>query len=296
MLLNMSNEIDKKLSAFFQKEVIENIKLGIIDYLGMNITSEEDSDILFKIYYDDKYSREQYAQYGNIPLINFLYEKDMISFLTMVHDKGNNKCTRFDIGLQCRNNSNMSALFAWLDENVSFWGKYKEEILNMTKMKCSTLEDYDYASLFFLGFVNDKSVIKTLKCHWLNKNRENHPIFNDDYYIKFINENGVSKLKELLPITCKALKNCGRHLWMEGIDYNKNSSEKHKIYIDYPQNLYDGLLKTFSGNKELENKIKLIREWHDIHPEFYCDGFAIGQNSQDNITLNIYFKLKPEAA
>ena len=257
----------------------------------MNITSAADSDIAFKIYYLNKYSEDQYKLYGDVPLINFLYKKNMVNFLTMVHDKGNKKCTRFDIGLKHRNNENMTELFSWLEKHVSFFSKYKEEILKMSRMKNSLSEGEDYASLFFIGFVNEGTEIKTLKCHWLNKNRENHPIFNDDYYISFIKENGAGKFQEILPIVCKALSNFGGHLWMEGSDYNKKNSEKHKIYIDYPENLYDGLLATFAGNTELEKKILLIKEWHYIHPEFYCDGFAIGKNSKDYVTLNVYFKL-----
>lgn len=294
MILNLENEIDKRLSSFFPEDVISNVKLGVIDYLGMNITLEPNDDIAFKIYYDDEYSREQYEKYGTDPLINFLYEKDMINFLTMVHDKNNSECTRFDIGLCYRNNKNMNDLFMWLEENVSFFGKYKDEILKLSLMKNSNYENHDYASLFFLGFVKDELGIKVLKCHWLNKNREDDEIFNDNYYIKFLNESGVTGLQELLPIAQKTLANCGRHLWMEGIDYNKDTSEKHKIYIDYPENLYDGLLQTFPDNLEFEKKINLIRDWNNIHEEFYCDGFALGKNLKENLTLNIYFRLKQD--
>lgn len=37
MELYLDNEIDKKLSNLYTKEVLENVKPGVIDYLGMNI-------------------------------------------------------------------------------------------------------------------------------------------------------------------------------------------------------------------------------------------------------------------
>lgn len=294
MILNLDNEVDKKIFEFFPEDVIENINPEINDFLGMNITSDSETDIAFKIYYGNKYSKQVYEKLGDDSLVNFLFEKDMISYLGIVHDKNNSKYTRFDIGLQCRNNSNMQDMFSRLEENVSFFGKYKDEILKLSKMKASMMDDYDYSSLFFLGFVKDKTGIKTLKCHWLNKNREGHEIFNDDYFINFIQESGVVKLQELVPYAQSSILNCGRHMWMEGIDYNEKCSEKHKIYIDYPQNFFDGILKSIPENAEFESKINLIRGWHEIHPEFYIDGFAIGKNVKDNLTLNIYFKLKVE--
>ena len=43
------------------------------------------------------------------------------------------------------------------------------------------------------------------------------------------------------------------------IDYNEKSSEKYKLYIDDPTDIYNGLLKTFYDNEELKKKINLIR-------------------------------------
>lgn len=69
MILNSGNEIDKKLSAVFQKEVIENLRPDNLDYLAMKIKSES-SDIGFKIYYSSKYSKQEYLKNKKDPLIN----------------------------------------------------------------------------------------------------------------------------------------------------------------------------------------------------------------------------------
>ena len=45
---------------------------------------------------------------------------------------------------------------------------------------------------------------------------------------------------------------------------------------------------------ELIKKIKLIKNWHEIHQEFYCDIIGTGKDAKDNITLNFYFMLKKD--
>lgn len=287
MELNLNNEIDKKISCLFTKNVIANIKPRINEYLGMNLSSDIDTDIEFKIYYEDCYSRELYEQEKSDPFINFLYEKNMVSFLEIVHDR-ENETTRFNIGLQNRNNTNMTELFSWLGNNISFYDKYKDEIFNFSKLKNSRFEGYDYAALFFIGFIKDKfGKIKVLKLYWQNKYSEQR-----EYYINFIQNSNIKPLQELMLLTTLALNNCGGNLYMEGIDYNEQCSEKHKIYIDYPTNLYDGLLKTFSDNEKLKREIKLVRNWHELHDEFSCSGFALCKDPKDNLIINMYFKLK----
>ena len=51
MFLNLDNEIDKKLSKLYSEEVINNMKNGIMEYLGVNISETPDEDIQLKIYY-----------------------------------------------------------------------------------------------------------------------------------------------------------------------------------------------------------------------------------------------------
>ena len=55
-----------------------------MDYLGINIPSVLDGELTFKIYYINKVSRQV-----SHPLINFLEEKGMIRYVTMVRDKKN---------------------------------------------------------------------------------------------------------------------------------------------------------------------------------------------------------------
>ena len=92
---------------------------------------------------------------SDFPLINWLYEKHVVRFITIAPDSDNNKHKRCYIGLSSnRNNDNMNALFEGLENNVCFFKKYKKEILDLSKMKNSLDEGFDYASLYFLGYID----------------------------------------------------------------------------------------------------------------------------------------------
>lgn len=295
MELYLDNEIDKKLSNLYTKEVLENVKPGVIDYLGMNIFETVDSDVELKIYYDNSFSKEEYEQKYKDPMIDFLYEKDMIRFLEIVYDKDNDECGRFNIGLQNLTNKNVLALFNWLEENVSFFSKYKDEIMKFSTLECSLNDDFKYASFYFIGVVKDNKKIKSLKCYWFTRTRESHKILNTENHLNFISKSGVKAFQRLIPLTKEAINNCGNRLLMAGIDYNEKSSEKYKLYIDDPTDIYNGLLKTFYDNEELKKKINLISEWHNIHQEFNAEGFAIGCDVNNNLILNFYFKFKEDS-
>lgn len=288
MILNINNEIDKKISTYFSKETIDNIKPEIIGNFGMNLTFEPDTDISFKMYYEQNYSKELYKKYNeNIPIIKFLSEKDMIDVFEIVHDKNNQDCKRFNVKLRSCSNSNIMDLFNWLEKNISFTNKYKDEILNFAKIGNTSDSEYNYASLFFIGFVRDiQNNIKSFKCYFLNE------IENNEYYFNFIKNCEIKEFKELLPIVNKILPKNGKNLWMEGIDYNEKNSEKHKIYINYSPEIFDKMIEVIPSAKFIEDKLKLIKDWQNIHSEFFCDGFAIGKNSSNNLTLNIYFRFK----
>ena len=152
--------------------------------------------------------------------------------------------------------------------------------------------DEKYSSLYFLGFKKENNEIKVLKCHWINRIRKGHKIYNNSYHLNFLQRKNISAFIEIIPYVKKALKNCKGKLWMEGIDYNEKTSEKHKIYMLNSIPPYGGLIQTFSDNEELIRKINIIKEWNIVHSEFNCPGFAIGKDVKNNLTLNLYFGYK----
>ena len=288
MNLISNNVIDKKLSDSFPKDIIENIIPEKIEYLGISINSLN-SDIAFRAYYNAEYSENRYEESKDEPLINFLYEKDMIARIELVNNSSKQGLTTIHAAICHRTNENMSDLFSYLEENISFFSKYKNEIIELSKMIVNPQIKNDHAAMYFITVTKDSSGIKVLKCYFQNCVKKNGGFPNQDYYFTFLEKCSVDKLKELLPIAKSAIENTQGILSFEGINYNENTSEKHKIYIQDPQNLYEGLFKTFSNNAELKNQINLIKEWHEVHPEFFCDGFCIGKDDNDNLILNLYF-------
>nr|QGT49817.1 hypothetical protein Melaina855_2040 [uncultured Candidatus Melainabacteria bacterium] len=291
MLLNLDNEIDKRILGSYPQQVINDAVKGVMEYIGINISESEVEDIRFKIYYENTPGIELYQkQQKKDPLIDFLNENYMLKFLELVFDKNNSEFNRYNIKLRKRNNTNMLALFSFLEKNIDFFSKYKQEIINLTKInypECNNI-NYDYVSLFFMGIKKDKYGIHTLKLYWI-ANPDNR-----EFYLNFIKDQKIPQYEKLLPILDDIVKNCGGNVLMNGIDYSKEGIIKHKFYVEYPQNLYDGLAKVFNNNEVLLKRINLIREWHEIHQEFYCDGIGIGINAQDEILLNFYFMFKDE--
>ena len=290
MFLDANDEIDKKISEVFSADTINSILPENIDYFGINVNVNT-GEITLKTYYLEDYSFSLYEGKEDDSLIKFLKSKDMLLFFSVLKDSANSDKEIYEVKIRSRSNSNMLELFSIMEEDISFFSKYKDEIMKLAGMKNVTFENRDYAAFYFFSIVKENSEIKTLKCYWDN----NYKIENYDYFFKFLEESGVEKLQELLPITKTIINNCGGHLAFEGINYNKDCSEKHKIYLtDQNKDFYEGLIKTFPDNSEFHNSLKLIENWQDIHSEFYCDIFSIGTDDKGGYIINLYYKFTEE--
>lgn len=286
MFLNFNNELDKRISSLFSQEVIESITPENLDFLGMNLSFYDD-DISFKTYYLHEYSLACYNnQEDNEPLIKFLKSKDMLNFFSVLKDSAYKDTEIYEVKISARNNRNMLELFSFLEQLISYFPKYKDEIIKLSTIKNRAYEGYDYAALYFFSVVKKGADIKSFKCYWDN----NYKILDDDYFFNFLENSGVTGLQELIPIAKSIVQNCGGHLCFEGINYNEKCSEKHKIYMTDQNNLIEGLIKTFPDMEFLHKKLRFIEEWQKVHPEFYCDIFAIGKDSKGRLILNLYFR------
>lgn len=290
MFLELSNEIDKQISDVFSQDVIDSILPENIDFFGINLKIKT-ADISLKTYYLHDYSLSLYNDKEDDPLIKFLKNKRMLSFFSVLKDSACPNKEIYEIKIRARSNANMLELFSCMDENISFFGKYKEEIIKLSTMKNFVFSGSDYGAFYFFSVVKDNSNVETLKCYWDN----NYKIETDDYFFNFLQESGVNKLIELIPMAKTLIKNCGGHLALEGINYNKDYSEKHKIYItDQNEDLYAGLIKTFPDNFALHKSLLAIASWQKIHKEFYCAGFSIGTDEKGDYIINFYYKFVEE--
>lgn len=291
MNINPNNEIDKKLLQSYPEKILKGLEFGKIGYLGMNITTSKDSNIDFKIYLDNELCTKQYQKLRNSQILNELFDRKLIKHVEFALDKEKTNYSRYYVKIRSRNRIAMNSIYEFIEQKTNFFNKYKSEIITLSGME-SGKENTD-STLFILGFFEDNfNNIKKLKCYWLTKHYDLEKEYSKKYYLDFLKKSSNKEILNLLPVTEDLLVNCKADLWMVGIDYTKEKAEKHKIYLDTPENLYEGLLETFKDKKELINKIQLIQKWNQEHIEFYCDGFAISQNNKNEIAINFYFKLK----
>lgn len=266
-----------------------------VDYLGVNVSSDRDGAPLFKIYYNDRASRER-----SHVLIDFLRQKEMIRYLTMVEDRPDLQRLRFDVGLKNRTDQNMQEVFDWLNAHTEMYGLHGGEVRRLSSMKVTELPDYHLAGLYFLGFISVCDRITVLKFHFFNRICMDPDVlhknlrFADDYYLAFLADCGIPEFKELSGLADSALRNCGGHLWMTGADYALSGEKKYKIYIKEPRVLYEGLRETFAGERGalIRDRIRDVEAWNGQNPRFYCEGFAICEDEKAVVSINFYFKAR----
>lgn len=279
----------------FKQRVGEDLNDEKVDYLGINISTDWMCDTEFKIYYSDKFSRKK-----THPLIDFLASENMVRYQTMVNDQDDSRRLRFDVGIKNRTNKNMERMFEWLDENVEIFRDYKNEIKRLASMRMTNQEGFEYASLYFIGFIALDGEIDVLKYHFYNRICDNpdelynHYKFADAYYLGYLNKCGIKVFSNLVDIINLILLHCGGHLWMTGVDYKKEGSYKYKIYIKNLQRLYDGLLVVFADDKNsfLKDRIASVKAWNEKHTCFKCEGVAICLDNDNNLSVNFYYIIR----
>lgn len=288
--LTLSESFDNFITQYSQVFTLKQV-----DYLGINISADSNSKLLFKIYYNNKFS-----QNVSHPLINFLKEMDMVRYVTMVCEKDNEHRRRYDVGLKNRTDANMHVVFEWLSENTKIFRQYHSEIERLSQIKVTKKVGYKYSGLYFLGFISERNEISLLKTHYFNRICDNPDVLHkniqyaDDYYLSFLNNSEVVSFKNLTKIMTGILKQCGGHLWMTGVDYGQSCYRKYKIYIKNSVNIYEGLLHTLDGKQYiyLQRQIKAVMNWNKIHQEFYCEGFAVCEDEIGIVSINFYFRDK----
>ena len=295
MCQDMYNNFEQDYIRFIQKQK-RILNKNEIDYFGINITNDFQDSSEFKIYYTDTSSRDE-----THPLIEMLEGYNMIRYLTKVKENQKKQADlRFDIGIKNRTNSNMEKVFSWLEENVVFFQDHRSEIIELAKMKMTNKDNFDYSSLYFIGFLSSHSEIKVLKFHFYNRICENpddlydNCFFDDTYYLNYLKESGYGSFTAIAQLVVMVLRVCGGHLWMTGIDCDKTGIRKYKIYIKQPENLYDGLEEAFMNEKYrgLKNWIKTLRVWNEHYPYFFCEGFAICIDNESELSINFYYVIK----
>lgn len=268
-----------------------------IDYVGMNLNSIPEEPCCFKMYYSDHCNCEE----GH-PLIDYLSEQGMLGYMEIVQDTGK-KRFRCDIRLQNRTNENMEKLFDRLRADENVFAENEELIRRLAKMKITDVPECDMASMYFMGFVSGENGMELLKLHYINRYSEDPNVlykniqYRDEEYLIFLENSGVEEFGVLAERARKLLKECGGHLWMTGLDVDRDGRKKYKIYIKYPKNLMEGLrriLKNEDSCKNILEKAEYQAEWVKTHRELELEGVALCMDTDGVFSINYYYDLKSE--
>lgn len=291
------NEIDIQIINTFSQEIVNSLTPENLEYFGINISSDPETDFVYKIYYEAAPSVKIYSKENKNSIVEYLYNLNTVKYLQVVYDNFHCDFSKFDIGLKNRTNENMHNMFLFFEQNIPLFKKYKNEIINLSKMKLFDDDNLTFSSLHFIGFVYENNENTLFKAYWSNYISANEELYNKDYYIKYLREiSNIPQFVKLSGIADNMLEYCGGRLYMEGIDYTQEGSVSHKIYIkdpDLKNDVYAGLITSIpDGNTILKERIKRISIWNKLHPEIKCAGFAVGTDNFDNLNLKLYYSIK----
>lgn len=287
------NKLEQNYLRFCQKEAIEQ-KKDNIEYLGINLSSDR-SEIEFKVYYKDKYSRQELH-----PIVEKLEARNMIRTLTQIIDTKNGTCKRYDIGLGKRTNDKMEQLLKEIEEMAPFCAVYKDEIRTMAQMKVCEDPEYALAALYFWGFIEKENVIDAIKMHYLTRICDNpdklgkRVMFDDAYYLDYLERMQIPQFTELMPVVRSAVNGKDGILWMIGVDYFRHGNDKYKIYFKTPTDEYVKKMKQSLALSEGEGSklavlMDSLEDWLK-HVDLKMDGVAVCLDRKDCWSLNFYFK------
>ncbi|MBQ8558850.1 MAG: hypothetical protein IJ439_02570 [Tyzzerella sp.] len=269
-------------------DLVESIGKENIDFFGINVIDADERDLIYKIYHSEKVSRNR-----NHPLVEFVYQKEMLRYFADVTDSEHPELTRLDISLYNRNDSNMNDLFDYLLQTVPYFKSHVFDVKMTSKMKITDVQDYHFASLYHVGLIENKKVPELLKFHFFTRwcidpNHHTKEGYRDAEYLAYLKSINIKEYLILAEKAAFLLEKCGGHLWMAGMDISHEKT-KYKIYLKNISNAYKYLPHILgeAANKHLQE----IECWNDKHKECRLAGIAIALDSYNVSSLNLYYHL-----
>lgn len=268
-----------------------------VEFIGINLSNELYNKPVFKAYYTTAKSME------NIPdLLKTLEKKQMIRAINRIDDTVNQGCVRYEIGLKNRTNRNMDFIYKWLYSICSELQSHRNEIERLCSIKCTNLNDYQYAALYFIGLIADVTnqympMVRAIKLYYLlrqcsnpEKIGENYTINNYDSF-QLLYSLQIPEIEKIVLFIQELLKKNTGELLMTAVDYYENGFSKYKIYIKgCSKNIFEHMIKKFeiSDCEILAKRIHSYAKWIKEHPELECYGIAICLDSSGGWSVNIY--------
>ena len=257
-----------------------------IDFWGINLTDGKDKELVFKVYRSEKTNRNTHH-----PLIRLLQEREMLRHYEDVLDSSKPERRRLDAALYQRNDANMEALFHYLRQTIDYFEPHYVNVKEISKMKITDREDYNYASLYHVGLLENKGEADLLKFYFFTRwcedpNHHKNQGYRDKEYLKYFKTLGIPEYRDLAGKAEYLLEKSKGHLWMGGMDISKEKV-KYKIYLKNIQNAYE-FLPHICG-EEARKKLEEICVWNKAHNECKMAGIAMALDSEGESSMNIYY-------
>ena len=268
-----------------------------VEYLGINFSEEGDTPPVFKAYYTTAKSIQQ------IPaVLQPLMDRDMIHALNKIDDTVNRGCVRYEVGLKKRTNINMAFVDHWIGELFPEIEPHRDEINRFYSIKCVDDEEYQHASLYFLGLIIDTespsiSKTKAIKLHYLLRQCSDPDRIGREYkvdipyFLGVLADLKIPEIGQLCDLVGALLEVAGGELWMAAVDYYRNDLNKYKIYIKkFSGTIYDEMISRFHilGRPHLAEQIAVYQDWIFRHPELERYGIAFCLDTQKVWSVNFY--------
>lgn len=287
--------IENKYLDFLEKyDVLNNI--SDIEYIGINFNNVGINEANFKIYYKTTRSLN-----NDISLLQPLIKRNIVHALNKIDDIKFSKCTRYEIGLQNRTNTNMLWLYHWIENIFPQIIRKQNEIIKCIDIRCSDLNDYCYASMYFLGLIVEDNVndidVKALKLHYILRKLSNPDKIGKNYVVDKIDimskleRLNIKEINYLLEILNPLLEKYDVELWMLATDYFKKGNTKYKIYLKFITNEFLfklGFTMREKGLNILSSYIEAYVKWITKHPKLEVYGIAICYDTDNGWSINLY--------
>lgn len=293
------NYFDELVSAFlsFKRENADFENSELVDFLGINLSSDLKKTPVFKIYYTTKKSINDLP-----PLLDLFVEKQMIRAVNLVHDSINEGKIRYELGLKNRTNQNMEAVYQWIYTASPETKKHKNEIEKLRTIQCTDDTKYRYAALYFLGIIADvqkskSTKVNAVKLHYLLRHCNNSEKIGTDYiidnkfYLKLLFEMSITEITEVATIIKKLLESVEGTLCIVAVDYYSRGYVKYKIYLkECGEAMCSRMVDIFAekGLHILAQRIRCYVQWLHLHPELRLYGLAVCLDNLGSWSINFY--------
>lgn len=283
------NEIESEYHRF-TKTVLSQKSLDEIDFIGLNV--DEKGAYTFKCYDIADVNCESVIQ--SHPFVCNVNKLDMLRACSYVRKSDHHVSLQFELGLKNRTNTKMQELM----ELVRYQGIIDEdqmlEILRASQLPVSWKDNYHNSALFVIGIANQKGIGRILKSYFLPYKSSDPELFYKDrcfddlYFLSEWQELCPDFVQVIIPYVNIALRIENSHLWMFAIDHAESGWSKYKIYIQNKEaNLLQMIGKSMIGEKIVDAAIC----WQEIHPELVPKGIACCISSDQNKSLNVYYRM-----